>query len=354
MSKNRILIIGDKSRFIHLENFLTELSKLNFETKLIYDLDYLEKFEKKISFKKNNKKLNFLTVIKNFKPDVILLDRLTSICDILIDEKLSYWILLRGNIWEEFKWKQKTDRRNIIRLKFKEKKINYYFKKSELILPISNYLYNETHKRFSSKKIILFRADGRNVDLWQPLEGLKLKHPCVGLIQGFNIWGKSKELLQLENIMKNLPNVNFYLAGDGIYRDKIITKLNKSPNFFWLQNVDYPLDIIKFFSEIDIFLHLSGLEGLGQTVIESLLMKKPTISSNIGGIPELISHEKNGFLIDNGNNSSVIEYIEKILNQPKLKKLITESEYEKIRTEYSWKSIAKRFEEILNSNLAKN
>jgi len=30
------------------------------------------------------------------------------------------------------------------------------------------------------------------------------------------------------------------------------------------------------------------MEGLGQTIIEALLMEKPVIATNIGGIPELI------------------------------------------------------------------
>ena len=37
--KFRILVIGDKNRFVHLEKFLSELQKKNIETKLINDLE---------------------------------------------------------------------------------------------------------------------------------------------------------------------------------------------------------------------------------------------------------------------------------------------------------------------------
>ena len=42
------------------------------------------------------------------------------------------------------------------------------------------------------------------------------------------------------------------------------------------------------------------MEGLGQTIIEALLMKKPIIATNVGGIPELIRDGKNGLLVKNG------------------------------------------------------
>ena len=97
--------------------------------------------------------------------------------------------------------------------------------------------------------------------------------------------------------MKNLPHVTFYLAGDGTYRDKVIPRLEKFENFIWLQNLDYPEKIIQFLSSIDIFLLLSGLEGLGQSIIEAMIMKKPVIASNVGGIPEIVKDGETGFLV---------------------------------------------------------
>ena len=42
--KFKLLVIGNRDRFIHLEKFLSELNKKGIETKLIYDLDYVNKF----------------------------------------------------------------------------------------------------------------------------------------------------------------------------------------------------------------------------------------------------------------------------------------------------------------------
>ena len=53
---------------------------------------------------------------------------------------------------------------------------------------------------------------------------MELKHPCVGLVQDANWWGKTKELLVLEKVLEKMHDVYFYWAGDGQYSKKIIER----------------------------------------------------------------------------------------------------------------------------------
>ncbi len=50
-------------------------------------------------------------------------------------------------------------------------------------------------------------------------------------------------------------------------------------------------DVLKWFDEIDIYLHPSRSEGLPRTILEAMTKATPCICSNVGGIPELISPE---------------------------------------------------------------
>ena len=60
----KILIVGSKSRLIHLEHFSSELEKFGIECEVIADTDFLEKFFELNLGKKNNtsKKLKILCV----------------------------------------------------------------------------------------------------------------------------------------------------------------------------------------------------------------------------------------------------------------------------------------------------
>ena len=40
----KLLIVGNKNRFFHLKQFMEELEKIDIQTKLIYDFDYIDKF----------------------------------------------------------------------------------------------------------------------------------------------------------------------------------------------------------------------------------------------------------------------------------------------------------------------
>ena len=351
MKKNmRILIIGDKKRFFHLKQFAKQLEKKNLDVEIIYDLDFIDRFLEINIREKIAKKHNFEEILTRFKPDIVLLDRISKIGRKIIEKNIPLFILLRGNYWEEVSWAKKTIYKSKIdklRVREDEKNFNYCLENASLILPISTYLEKIAKEKFPSKKIKILAADGRNSEEWKNIAGMKLKHPSIGLLQGFNIWGKTKELLILKNVMKELPDFTFYLAGDGAYSDKIIPELEKFENFSWLRNLDYPNKVKQFLSEIDIFLLLSGLEGLGQSIIEASLMKKPMIASDVGGIRDLIQDGINGFLVKEGDSEKIVEIIKKYSNDPELTKKIAENAYSSIREEFDWKSISEKFLKIL-------
>ena len=132
-------------------------------------------------------------------------------------------------------------------------------------------------------------------------------------------------------------------------------RLNKFDNFIWLGNLEYPKKVHDFLSEIDIFLLLSGLEGFGQSIVEAMLMKKPVIATNVGGIPEIVEDERTGFLVKRNDDEKIVQNIKKILSNQDLIEQITNNALENVKEKYSWNTIAKNFVKILEKNdLIKN
>jgi len=76
----------------------------------------------------------------------------------------------------------------------------------------------------------------------------------------------------------------------------------------------YRQDIPQIIAISDIVVRPSEMEGLPINVIEAMLMAKPVIASNIAGVPEMIDHGVNGFLIQVGDVASLAQNAIEILS----------------------------------------
>jgi len=195
----------------------------------------------------------------------------------------------------------------------KRRLVNKCFKHATTILPICHYLDDVFKKHYPKKSSTVFSI-GINSSQWYPQKGMNLKHPCVGLVQSGNIWGKAREMLILPKILEAMPNVNFYWAGDGQFRGKILQVLNKYDNFKWLGKLDYPDKVREFFTEMDVYALVSGLDMTPRSVLEAQLMGKPVVASNVGGVSEAMKDNETGFLVNCGDYKGWIEKLSILLS----------------------------------------
>jgi glycosyltransferase involved in cell wall biosynthesis len=93
------------------------------------------------------------------------------------------------------------------------------------------------------------------------------------------------------------------------------------------------------------------MEGLGQTIIEALLMEKPVIATNIGGIPELIEDGNTGFLVETGDYEDLIKKINQIVAEPVTANNMGSKGKKIMQKNFNWDNIAKKFVMILNQNI---
>ena len=351
----RILIGGSSSKIFHLNEFAKELTNLGIETKVVFDTDFSDGFPSRKIKHWIKPKNTFKKLIKEFQPDIILVDRQRHFGLDAIKEKIPLIIHLRGDYWKEMKIARETIYKSFpknIALNAWKKIGEQCFKNAEIIVPICDHLNKITKQKIPNKKTFVMHQ-GIDPSKWYNTNGIKLEHPCVGLLQGAVIWDKAKELLILENVLEKLPNVKFYWVGDGPFRKEIMAKLEKYKNFEWLGALEYPNKVREYLSEIDIYALISGLDMSPLTLLEAQLMKKPVIATNVGGIPELMIDKKTGFLIENGNSEELIKKIEEILNDPKKIEEMGIQGRKFVEENFSWKVITQKFIDNVKKTLDK-
>ena len=335
---------GSKGKLFHLTEFSKALEKLGVECKLVKDTDYSKGFpSKKISDWFPNKK--FQKLIQDFKPDAIFIDRQSHFGIDALKMDIPLFVLLRGHFWSEQEWAKKTiykDLKSRMVLGLRNRIAEKIFAECTAIFPICEYLVDVIKEHHPSQKTHVF-FEGIDKERWYHVKGTELKHPCVGLLQDANWWGKTKEMMVLKKVLKSMPDVTFYWAGDGPYREKILEELKELENFVWLGRLDYPNKVREFLSEIDVYALISGMDLAPLTLKEAQLMKKPVIATNVGGISEMMSDKKTGYLVAEGNPEDIVIKLSKILNDNELKVKMGKAGREFVIENFSWEVIAKKF-----------
>lgn len=352
----RLLIAGAKSKFFHLKEFGDALAMFGVEYKLVHDLEIYTGFPSKNIKNWFPSKKKFNALISEFKPDAVFIDRQAHFGLATIDAKIPLFILLRGDYWSEIKWAKETLYKSPIKriaLWQRDRIAKKCFAGATAVIPICKYL-EPIVKQHYPEKLIQAIHGGIDASRWYPVEGMKLDHPCVGLLQGAWIWGKTQEILTLKNVIESLPEVTFYWAGDGPYRQKITDVLSKYKNFKWLGALQYPDQVRQYIASLDVYALPSGIDMSPLTLQEAQLMKKPVIATSSGGIPELMKDGETGFLIGKGDDKTWVEKITLLLNDKEIARRFGENGRHFVEDEFSWEKMAKNFIAIFEKYLPKN
>lgn len=341
----RLLIGGSPSKLFHLKEFSDELAKFGVESKVVLDNDYCDGFpSRKISnWVQNSSKFNEL--VKSFKPDTVLVDRQRHFGLAASKTNIPLLVHLRGDYWKEMKMAKETLYRSPpkrLALWGWEKIADKCFERADLILPICRHLENRVREYYPTKKTTVM-YQGISPGNWFHVNGMTLKHPCIGLLQSAVIWEKTKEMLTLEPILKKFSHVTFYWVGDGPYRNYILDRLKRYENFKWLGSMQYPDKVREYLSEIDVYLLLSGIDMSPLTLLEAQLMKKPVIATNVGGIPELMEDCKTGFLLNRGDHTTLSDKITILLSDDDMCRTIGSTGKKFVTDRFNWQRIAKDF-----------
>jgi glycosyltransferase involved in cell wall biosynthesis len=104
-------------------------------------------------------------------------------------------------------------------------------------------------------------------------------------------------------------------------------------------------DMKKAYSVADIFFLPSEKEQLPMSILEAMACEIPVIATKVGGVPELLEHGKEAYIVDFGDKMAVKQSIEKYLiieNHTENRK----NAYKKVVEKYSIEKISSTYREL--------
>ena len=140
------------------------------------------------------------------------------------------------------------------------------------------------------------------------------------------------------------------IIGDGEDHEELLSRskeLNVEKSFMLLGTKLNPYPFVK---NSDFYIMPSESEGWPLIIAETLILKKPILATNVGGIPEMIDHDTTGYLVEY-SQEGLYEGMKKFLTDKELIKKI-EKNLENIEEKFDSKKIFSAVEKIILKTLA--
>lgn len=231
--------------------------------------------------------------------------------------------------------------------------IKYAISKSVFIICSSSFVKNFLKDKHLEKKAFIVNP---GVTAENIIKNKKMENNIL-FVGGLGKAEKHKGLEYLINAVKivkeSLPNTKLIVVGNGNalpeYK-KTISRLDLtgSTTFTGELNTD---KLNGIYNKSNLLVLPSFNESFGTVLIEAMARKLPVIGSNIGGIPEIIDDNKNGFLVKPKKIEELAEKIIKVLKNKKLAKRFGDNGYRKVQKKYLWEFKIKETEKVFNQIL---
>jgi N-acetyl-alpha-D-glucosaminyl L-malate synthase BshA len=135
-----------------------------------------------------------------------------------------------------------------------------------------------------------------------------------------------------------------YLVGDGPeipLAEEMVRKCKIEDRTTFFGNVRSVEDIL---ARTDVFLLPSEQESFGLAALEAMASSVPVVATTVGGLPEVIDHEKNGFLCQLGDTDQMADYAVDILRDESYRREIGTKAREKVETCFTSEYIVPQYE----------
>src|SRR5271163_3586886 len=181
----------------------------------------------------------------------------------------------------------------------------YSIEESDGVTCISHYLRDETIKEFDIKRPLEVIPNFVNCEIYKRTPDRRLAEqwapdgePILMHLSNFRPVKRVTDAVEIFVRVRAKMPAKLVLIGDGPDRgaaDFLVRKkrLQKDVLFTGKQNGVY-----EKLSVADLFLMPSQLESFGLAALEAMACEVPVIATNVGGVPEVVEHGIDGFLVE--------------------------------------------------------
>ena len=165
-----------------------------------------------------------------------------------------------------------------------------------------------------------------------------------------NLFPKKNIELVLD-IAKEMKECRFIVVGDGTHR-KVLEDKIKNENILNVELLGFKStkEVRDYYQQSDCYLLTSFAEGTPTSALESMACGLPIVSSNAGGLGNIVEEHENGFIIDDFDKARYVEKIKLLRSNVDLRKKIFEKNI-LLAQKYKWENVASNITSLTQRKL---
>ena len=199
--------------------------------------------------------------------------------------------------------------------------VDFSINQSDGVTAVSEYLKEETYKRFDIQKEIEVIPNFIDLNRFKKSNKTHFKkaicpegEKVVVHVSNFREVKRVPEVISVfDRILKSDIKAKLLLVGDGPDRQRAERRCRELQICDQVRFLGKQENVEEILAIADLFLIPSGSETFGLAALEAMSCGVPVISSNIGGLPEVNIHGETGFLCDLDDIECMAEHAVDIL-----------------------------------------
>jgi N-acetyl-alpha-D-glucosaminyl L-malate synthase BshA len=231
--------------------------------------------------------------------------------------------------------------------------IRFAINQSDVATAVSKDLINETRQLLNIEKPIDLAYNFVDKRVYYPREVTSLRkefaHPDEKIlihISNFRPVKRVTDVVEIfDRVSKDVPS-RLLFVGEGPELSKVLCKVKEKGLLDRVTFCGKQDDVAQLLSLSDVMLLPSEKESFGLVALEAMACGVPTVASDAGGIPELITHGESGFLAEIGDVDQMAHYAKLLLTDKDLYEKMTEACLHRARYTFCNDVITRQYEEI--------
>jgi glycosyltransferase involved in cell wall biosynthesis len=156
----------------------------------------------------------------------------------------------------------------------------------------------------------------------------------------------------MKQVHTKIPDARLIIVGDGEEREMLESLSLQLGIQNYVQFIgEIPHEKVQtYMQQAEVFVLPSLSEGLPNVIIEAMACGLPIVVSRVGGIPEIITNDTNGYLVEAKDTESIAKYIIVLLEDEKLRKKISDTNKQLVK-KYTWENVIVELERLYHLSI---